>query len=332
MKKIRILIADKDQSYMRALVNYMIGIGGQFEVSGFTDVESFVDEENDFSLALLNIEFIDALEKHPEKKRQFGNILYLTGTESVRETAYDTIYKFQSMSRFMEKIHSSLKENVRERANFSGKKGQRLGVIYSPMHHELTLPFALSMAKLLGENAQTLFVDMEAISVMPQLLERDMKRDLGDYLFHILGKTADGRNMTDFLGFYENFYYLAPMRGLGSLASVTIEQWMCLLEELTKSEFEQILLVMDQTVQGMDAILQAADDILLLGKPGEYYETSMRVFAAEAEKEGLSSKCRQLMLPMSVSQQAGEYAMGQMMNGKLGGFIRKEFLNVAGTF
>ena len=89
---------------------------------------------------------------------------------------------------------------------------------------------------------------------------------------------------------------------------------------------------MDQMVQGGDAILQAADDILLLGKPGTYYEKSMNAFLSDMEKEGLSKKCRQLLLPMSVSQQPGEYQMRAMLNGNLSGFVRKEFMNAAGAF
>lgn len=332
MKKIRLLIADTDKAYLNALVRYLIGTGGQYEVSGFTDVDDFVEEENDFALALLSDDFISAVETYPEKKRQFGNILYLTGSETAKDTGYEAIYKFQKMSHFVEKLHSSLKVRNGDRIVFSGKKGQRIEIIYSPMHHELALPFSLSMAKMMGESAQTLFVDMQGLSILPQMLEREIKRDLGDYLYHILGNKDDEKNMTDFLGFYENFYYLAPMRGIASLSTVTVEQWMCFLESISKTDFEQIVILMDQMVQGADALMQAADDVLLLGKPGEYYEKSMQVFIAELEKNGLTSKCRQLMLPMSVSQQKGGYQMGQLFNGNLGGFVRKEFMNAAGTF
>ena len=89
---------------------------------------------------------------------------------------------------------------------------------------------------------------------------------------------------------------------------------------------------MDQMVQGEDALLQAADDILLLGKPGEYYEKSMSAFVAELEAEGLTKKCRQMLLPMSVSQGPGEYQIRSILSGNLGGFVRKEFLNAAGAF
>ncbi|MQN02081.1 MAG: hypothetical protein DUD27_02820 [Lachnospiraceae bacterium] len=329
MKKIRLLIADTDKAYLSALVTYMIGAGGHYEVSGFTEENDFLSESNDYSLALLGDEFIDIVEKNPEKKRQFGNILHLKGDVQGDERGYEVIYKFQKMSLFIEQIQRAFQIKTSEQASFSGKKGQRIQIIYSPMHHELALPFSLSMAKVIGESSQTLFVDMEGVSVFSKLLERNIRRDLGDYLYHIMGKTDDGKNITDFLGFYENFYYLAPMKGLTALACVTVEQWMALMENLSRTDFEQIIILMDQMVQGGDALLQSADDILLLGKPGSYYDKSMRAFTAELEKEGLTKKCHQLLLPMSVSQQPGDYHIRTMLNGNLGGFVRKEFMNAA---
>ncbi|MGN0241661.1 MAG: hypothetical protein ACI4CS_08240 [Candidatus Weimeria sp.] len=331
MNKIRLLIADTDKAYLNALIRYLISSGNHYEVSGFTEVKDFLEEENDFQIALLGDEFLEALEVNPEKKRQFGNVAHLTGSMSAEHHDYRTIYKFQRMSGFIEQLHSLLDRKNLKQVRVSGREGQRTQIIFSPMHHELALPFSLSMARLMGEKFQTLFIDMEGVSILPQLLERDIRRDLGDYLYHIIGKADDGKNITDFLGFYENFYYLGPMKGLSSLASVTVEQWICLLENIARSEFEQVIILMDQTVQGEDALLQAADDILLLGKPGEYYQKSMNAFAAELEAGGLADKCRELLLPMSVSQGPGEYQMRAILNGNLGGFVRKEFMNAAGA-
>ena len=98
MKKIRLLIADTDKAYMNALVRYLIGTGGQYEVCGYTDAQDFLEEENDFSVALLSDEFLSVLEENPEKKRQFGSILHLTGSEGRKNTEYEPIFKFQKMS------------------------------------------------------------------------------------------------------------------------------------------------------------------------------------------------------------------------------------------
>ncbi|MBQ1843594.1 MAG: hypothetical protein II133_03255 [Lachnospiraceae bacterium] len=329
MKKIRLLIADTDSSYLNALVRYLIGTGNQYEVTGYTDVGRFIREANDFTLGLLGSEFIDAVRKHPVKKQQFTRIMHLTDSLDEEKTDFEQIYKFQNMSTFIEQMRNAVNIHyVDTRVSGMVNESQNIRVIFSPMHHELALPFALSMAKIMGENSQTLFVDMEDISIMQQLLDREVKRDLGDYLYHMAGQTAPDGNMADFIGFYDSFYYMAPMKGLAALAQVTPEQWISFIGNLRKSEFEQVLILMDSSVNGMDEILQAADEILLLGKPGEYYTYSMRVFAERMSMEGLSEKCRQMLLPMSAAAQGhGSPAAEQMMGGNLGRFVRREFAN-----
>lgn len=331
MKKIRLLIADTDQSYLNALVKYLIGTGNQYEVTGYTDVARFLGEENDFALALLTGEFIDGLRRQPQRKRQFDRILYLSDSQSEGESEYERIYKFQNMSTFIEQMRKAVNarpegegREIRENAT------QHLRIIFSPMHHELSLPFSLSMAKIIGESQQTLLVDMEDISILGRLLERELTRDLGDYLYHIAGLDSPDGNMTDFLGFYENFYYLAPMKGLSALAAVTPDQWIALIDNIRRSEFDQVIMLMDSSVNGMDEILHAADDILLLGKPGEYYAHSMREFTRRLSVEGLMEKCSQMLLPMSAQAGAGSIPQASaMMNGNLGSFVRREFTNGA---
>ena len=53
MKAVKLLIADKDSAYVQAMVNYLIGSGVNYEVTGYTKVELFLQEEGIFQLALL---------------------------------------------------------------------------------------------------------------------------------------------------------------------------------------------------------------------------------------------------------------------------------------
>lgn len=330
MKKIRLLIADTDSSYMNALVRYIIGTGNQYEVTGYTDTESFGREQNNFALGLLSREFIDEIMKHPEKKKQFGNILYLTDSMNEDSRGFEIIYKFQRMSGFIEQMRGAVNIHMSDNAiEPSVNSSQRIISVYSPMHHELTLPFTLSMARVMGENFQTLFVDMEEISILPQLLERDMKRDLGDYLYHLMGGNTTGNDISEYVGFYDNFYYLPPMKGLSALASVTTDQWETFIRNMMETEFDQIIILMDTMIQGMDEIFQASDDILLLGKPGDYYSYSMKTFMSWLAAEGFEGKYRQMLLPMSARNPAAGSHMWQMQGGNLGRFVRREFANAS---
>lgn len=328
MKKIRLLIADTDSSYMNALVRFLIGTGNQYEVTGYTDTESFRKEEDSFALGILGDEFIDICNETPEKRKQFGNILHLTDSMNEEGKGYEPIYKFQRMSGFLEQVRGSLNIHISEVQTGSEENTkQRVISIFSPVHHELALPFTLSMAKVMGENSQTLFVDLEELSILPQLLEREMKRDLGDYLYHIMGGSREEKDISEFIGFYDNFYYLAPMKGLSAVASVSDEQWAELIRCLGRTEFDQIIILMDSMIQGMNCMFEASDDILLLGKSGDYYSYSMKTFTGWLAAEGFEGKYRQMIIPMSARNPTAGNGMWQAQGGNLGRFVRREFAN-----
>ena len=328
MKEVRLLIADLDSAYVQALINYLIASKVNFEVTGYTRVDLFLQGEGEFQLALLGEEFIEQADKTAMK---LSHILFLTGDAQKGADGYEVIYKFQMMTDFVQQLKRNLKTPLRREGMNQGRR-QRNICIYSPMHHELALPFALSMSRILAEQGQTLLVDMEEISLLPELMERTPKRDLGDYLYYLSsGGKGDTSDLTDFLGYYEGFYYLAPLEGISSVAEVDAKDWMMLYGQLAREEFQQIIWLMDAQVQGMPEILEQTSEILLLGKPGDYYIRSQKKFLNQLAKLGLDEKVHTMMLPMSAGNlTTGGYHMSQMLNGNLGGYVRKEYLGSAG--
>ena len=327
MKTVRLLVADRDSSYVQALVNYMIASGSSYEVTGYTKEELFLRGEGVFQLALLGDGFI---EREKDTGMKFEKVLFLTGDVQKEIPGYQPIYKFQMMGDFLQQIQKNLKTPAKQ-LEIRKRKNQRNICIYSPMHHELALPFALSMSRILAEQGQTLLVDMEEISLLPELLERSPNRDLGDYLYYLSsGGKETGSDITDFLGYYEGFYYLAPLQGIGAVADVKEEDWCRLFEQLSREEFTQILWLMDAQIQGMPQILERVSEILLLGKPGDYYVRSQKKFLEQLVEAGLEEKVHAMMLPMSAGNlTSGGYHMSQLLNGNLGGYVRKEYLGGA---
>lgn len=328
MKTVRLLVADRDSSYVQALVNYMIASGSSYEVTGYTKEELFLRGEGVFQLALLGDGFI---EREKDTGMKFEKVLFLTGDVQKEIPGYQPIYKFQMMGDFLQQIQKNLKTPAKQ-LEIRKRKNQRNICIYSPMHHELALPFALSMSRILGEQGQTLLVDMEELSLLPELMERTPGRNLGDYLYYLTSKGREGNgDTTDFLGYYEGFYYLAPLQGIGSVAEIGKEDWMKLFGQLACEEFQQVVLLMDTQVQGMAEILEQVSEILLLGKPGDYYLRSQKKFLEQVKELGLEDKVKVMMLPLSAANlTSGGYHMSQLLNGNLGGYVRKEYLGRVG--
>ena len=332
MKQIRLLIGDGDRAYVEALVRFLIGIGKGFSVTSYTKPQLFLQEEGIFSAALLSADFLAAAKEEAGLYGRLGEVLLLSdGTEDGGALGnVEKLYKFQAMDAFVERL-SRISEKapvVREDENSS----QRIISIYSPMHHELTLPYGLTISRILSEHGATLFVDLEQVSILPILIEKNVSRDLLDYLYLLEGGVKEPEKLKDFLGFYEGFYYLPPMSGLSGVSSVHKGQWLELLSVIRRTDFANVILVFDSILPGMERMLSASEDIMLLSKSGDYYEKSMGVFAGYLEKAGLLSKVKKVMLPMSAGNLVdGTYRMSHLLTGNLGGFVRREFASAAGA-
>ncbi len=322
MKQLKVMVADVDASYVGALVRFLMGIGKGFLVTSYTSVDFFAEEEGAYDVSLLGDGFTDVVLRDPAMRLRMGEILHLT--DGTKESEFEQLYKFQSMDTFVDRIsqHSNGKGLVAEAEN----EKQRMISIYSPMHHELTLPYGLTISRILADHGRTLFVDLEQLSILPVLIEKNQSRDLLDLLYMLESGAARADCIKDFLGFYEGFYFLPPMNGLSGVSSVNARQWEGFVRLLRRTDFENVIMVFDSILPGMDSFLGRSDDILLLTKNGDFYEKSMGIFVGYLEKAGLLQNIRKVVLPMSAGNLVdGTYRMNQLMMGNLGSFVRREF-------
>lgn len=337
MGKIKMLVGDTDGAYVEALMRYMIGTDESFSVSGFTDPEMFVSDMSSsggYQAALLNRPFLEKLKDNPEISDMVGKVFYLSDHVSDEAYGYERLYKFQSMQSFISRIRSTKELMPKTGAEQHQRSRQRIISVLSPMHHELTLPFAMSICRILGEKEQTLLIDMEQISILPDLLERNNSRDLMDFIYLLEGGCSDPEKLMDFLGFYEGFYYLPPAGGIEGSASVTVDEWEKLIEIVKKTEFSNIVMVFDSMVQGMNYLMSISDDIMLPTRAGDYYEKSTRIFCESLTREGYAGKAKKIIIPMSAGNLTdGHYQMRQLLNGGLSGLARNniwERMNAVG--
>ena len=322
----KVLIADQDVSYVGALVRFLMGIGKGFLVTSYTSAEYFAEEAGQYSVSLLGDGFTEIVKKDPDLCRRMGKIFHLS--DGSKESEFEQIYKFQSMDTFVDRISQSTSESslLAEEEN----EKQRVISIFSPMHHELTLPYSLTISSILADLGQTLFVDLEQLSILPTLIEKEQPGDLLDLLYMMESGAAKPQSVRKFLSFYEGFYFLPPMTGLSGVSSVTAGQWENFARLLRRTDFANVILVFDSILPGMESFLGRSDDILLLTKNGDFYEKSMGIFVGYLEKAGLLKNIRKVVLPMSAGNLVdGTYRMNQLMGGNLGSFARREMSQYA---
>lgn len=324
MRDDRILICDTDKSYTEALVRYLMSSRKGLRVAYNTTLESFRKERGDFRIALMTDEFLreDEASYGPDL-RIHEKIELCSGTECP-EGDYETLYKFQSMDEFTKRLFRKEWEKDEDEPGRHTVPARLIGV-YSPIRHELTLPFSLLYARMLGERKRVLFVDLQANSTLRPLIGRDPESTVLDAVFE-LTQDPDGFELGRHLEPYEGFSILPPVLHPTDLCGIETGQWMDLLTRLQGAGYEYVVLLFGEIPQGFPSFLERMDKMLLLGKPGPYFRPAQDSFRNFLLEERPDLEIEDVNLPMSAGNVSGEgLAMEEMMQGKLGAFLRRQF-------
>lgn len=319
----RIILCDTQEPYVEALTEYLLGSkwGRNVSVTTYCNEDRFMEEEGVFRIGLLGNSF-----KKLPRKCQIQRPIYLSEF-SEEENDNDIVYKYQNMESFMGKVFQS---NPKER-DFSemGNEKQEWICVFSPIFHELRLPFSLCLCKTFSEAGEVLFVDAEQLSILNVLLEEENEKDLLDYLY-LLESNYAKNFISDFLNYYEGFAYLPPMSTPSELCAVTKQQWEKLIEAVTKSSFKTVVILLDTMPQGFVELMEQCRTIYLLSKPGSYYDLSLKEGVSYLKKCGYEDKIKLVSLPMTAANLTKErYQLDRLLTGNMAEFIKRELIEHA---
>ena len=324
MKEKSILICDSDRSYAEALMRFLIGSRKDLRIVCDTSVESFLREKGRFSIALMTEEYLKADENEGSGERIIEHRIQLCGYEEIGYKEYESIYKFQDMDLFLDRlcqidweVPAGKRKDATSETKFTG--------IYSPMKHELMLPFSILYSRLLADREKVMFLDLEENSILSRLTGRNPRSNLLDCIYDIETSPA-GFNLSSYTDVYEGISYIGPVLNPSDLASVTEKQWIELFDKIREADFGKVVILFGDIPQGFDTMLILMDAMIILGKPGEYYKEPEKRFMEFIKKQCDRIEIREVMLPMSAAAVSDDrFAMKDMIHGNLGLFMRKNF-------
>ncbi|MFN2939004.1 hypothetical protein ACKX2D_08140 [Lachnospiraceae bacterium YH-ros2226] len=323
MNGVRILICDSDKSYVNALVRYLLGCGQKFFISYLTDPSAYEKEEGAFEIGLMTEEYIRIYENDQVKKLHIRHVIQLCGSAEIGYRTYDSLYKFQSMTAFLDKLSNMEWKTLSPGSRYAGKT--RIMGIYSPMRHELELPFALTYARYMSEKGKTIFLDIEENSIMNQLVGREAECNLVDAIYE-MEQQGENFRIEVCLESYHGFSYLAPVSNPSELAHIGEKQWLALIHHIQESGFMNIIMLFGTLPQGFLSMLKEMDAIYLLGKAGSYYQTGTLQFAVSVKKMNPTISIQEVLLPLNAGNLSeSNYCMEELMDGNLGLFVRNHF-------
>ncbi len=305
---------------MNAIVKYLIGCNSGYTIGYVTSIDGYRTESGEYDIALMTEQFLMEEEKHPSQNKILHHKIQLCSGSDVGSSSYETIYKFQSMDAFTSRLS---KVDCVSPRSVRGRNATKFLGIYSPIRHELSLPFSLLYCDILKESGKVLFIDLEENSALNHLMRRESRKSLLDSIYE-LELNPDNFDLEPYLECRDGIYYIGPVNHPTDLAGIRAHQWMRFHEMLRSEGFDYIVELFGEIPEGFENFLEEMTEMTILGKSGRYYEAVQSRFVEFIRDECEELKVEEVMLPMSIgSLSENEYQLEEMAQGNLGIYVRK---------
>ena len=336
MKKTSLFIADRDEAYLSAVTNYLLRSWKNLSVSACSD-SAHLPSGQTFDILLTSLDMAESAVESVSAKRT----VYLLSSGDIAPEGAETVYRFQPMDVFVERL---LQIDMSQKQ--SG--GPRLLGVFSPIHHELSLPFSLALAKICSEEERTLFIDLTEASIMPELfrdrvsfedredinvdnedeaMPYDNGPDLLDVIYDI-ESTGAKRIKDHFIKKCDGFSYLPSARDPELLSEVTKAQWFHFMDAVSHSGFECVVILSDRLPGHFVEWKGRRGEVILLSKDGDFYRKSERRYEDYLSEKLPEVSKKIIALPMSAQNLSdGTWYLESLIEGNLGKFVREKVAN-----
>ena len=311
------VLGDEDEAFVTLFADYLMNNVEGVEIHIYTNTNSYLNDERHYDLGIFSKTFIAVNEFSGKSK--IGHVIYLYEKLEEEYQYLTCIYKYQSIDTIIDRI-----EEFKLASNeVIQKKNTTCVGILSPMNHELSLPFALSLAKIISETKKTLFVDIEEFSIMPELMEEKSDRNIADVLFE-LNQGVLKCDFGKYINSYHGIEYIAPFIDPNEINDIDEETWIMFFDAISNLGYETIVVYFGCVINGFNTIYKDMDKIIL-SKPGDYYSKFENKYALYSRREFLEEP-NIIRLPMSAGNlMDGTYCLDELLCGNLGRFVRETY-------
>ena len=326
-----VLICDRDESYLKALVSFMMSTAGELQITTYSDEECFGEAlyEEDFLktfdymiLGSPYFELISDLQEEARGKESSAVRIYLADNEdTMGENAF---YKYQSADKLLE-LMSLKPDGVDGKTKRKDNSKQIIGII-SPIHHELLVPYAMLYTKMLAEEDSALLVDAQQISILAAFCGERFDRNLTDLVYMLESKSSQEKDtaISSYISNIRGLSVLGAASGPGEYNAITYDEWKGVVNKIKESGFSKVVVVFDCIQQGFEAIAPECDEIIELARQGAFYELSQEAFAGMCRDMLGSDVLRRVYLPFTAADiDCGNFQVEELWDGRLNEFVRK---------
>lgn len=333
MTKLRLVIGDRDEKYIKRLSDYItFHYGEKIEIYSFTELgllEAFL-QKNQVNSVLVGKSFLRIRETIPQKTV----FVYLSeGIETENHENMHTLLKYQSVDALVKEIMSLCSEQIS--GLFSGKRpGERGRVILfeSPAGGVGTTTIAASCAIYFArQGKKVLYVNLESFGGTEDIFSCEGRFDFGDVIYALMSRKANLSLKLESVVKQDisGVCFIEPCRKPMDLRSLKAEDAVTLFETLSGDGiYDYIIVDRNSGLESLDDTLRGlADEIILVTngyaaenrKLQKFYQT----ICIYEEKENAAISGKMKILYNEFSNQMSQKLEGEQP-AVLGGFPRFE--------
>ncbi len=325
MKKV-LGVYDIDQSYAEKLTNYLNRKEkAVFHMIHFTTMKAIEDYAKEH---LIHILLISQEAMRPEVK--FWNIqkiLYLTEMKEITEIDQcKAIYKYQSAEYMVRELMDCYEALLPpEYKNSKMSEGALKIGVYSPIRRCMKTSFCLVLGMILAESQKVIYLNLEEMSGLEQILNRSFDADLSDALFYY-SEDCFEKYMDSVISKIGKLDFIPPVRYIADKEAVNMDNFVGLIQELEKEKhYDVIIIDVADGGPSLNGVLKICKKIYMpicndwISKSKiEEFERVMEIIG----EQDILKRIEKLELPQLDNPKSDQSYEEQLLWGELGDYVR----------
>lgn len=333
-------VCDTEDEYRDRFVTYLVEHRqGQMAVYAFSAPEVFAEaaKEERFDLVVLGSGFA-GIEKEVEEQRIPLLFLRDTMPQKVAEqgdylkgevSRKAEVFRFQPMDGILHEIQVLTGQWMvgNTTRDIMTAEMEIIGV-YSPVRHEMQMPFATVLAEFLAERRKVLYVNLMGHSGFLELYHLERGYDLGDVILRLRNKRLSQEMFLRSVYQMDRVYYIPPFGNPENLHDFTGKDYKAFLAFLAEqTDFDVVVLDFGDGLGEFAGMLEQCTSVYCPNRTGYFFECQINHFleylALEAG-EYMRERLQMVNLPFSARQiRGGSDVQKQLSWSEFGDYVRR---------
>ncbi len=340
MSKLVVAVCDTEDGYRNRFVTYLVEHkAAEMTVHAFSTLETLLDaaKKRTFDAVLLGRGFEAAADILRE---QGAALLLLTDDLPERVAESDeyqakqqpkavNVFRYQSVDMILHEMQALTGQRMAVPAGETALASRMEVVgVYSPIRHEMQMPFSVILAALLSEKRKTLYIDLMENSGFLEMFHLAVEYDFGDFVLAIRGRRLQPETYWRSLYESEGMYYIPPFRSPENLHELTLEDYLAFLAFLEEAtDFETVVIDFGEGLADFGRMLGRCTGIYCPVRQGFFFDCQLNQFLAyleNASESGIRERLHLVDLPFSAKGiRSGGDTLRQLQWSEFGDYVRR---------